>query len=781
MKRIIFVIISIFIMYAFPQEKAKILGITVKGNKTIKEESIKLQSGLFEGKSIGIEGIQNAIKRLWNLKLFSDIKIYLDKATSDGVFLIIEVKEYPRLGNVSITGNKKISKNKIKDQIKLIKGQVLSNSRIFSVRKKIIDLYKEEGFLNAKVEIETKKTADENVVDLVVRIRENKKVRIGDIVFTGNKAFSDSRLRRVMKETHKRNLFLLRIGEFKKDKYEEDKENVLKFYRNHGYRDVEILYDTIKYAKNGKRMIIEIGIYEGPQYKYRNFEFVGNRLYSDSELMRVLNLKRGDVYNEEEFQRAIYERLNGLYMDQGYLFFQVDPKLIPVDDDSLDVNIFITENKIVKVNKINIYGNDKTHENVIRRELFIYPGDIFRRDVLIRSQRNIFLLNYFSNVEPNIIPVDEDKVDLEIKVEEKSSDRANLSFSYSELYGLVGGGGLEFTNFRGRGQRLSLMYQRGTGYSFYTGTAPGYESFSISFTEPYVFGTPNLFGFSIFYYQRGGGAYYYPFDLDQQGFSLRWGRRFRWPDRYFRGTWILNVSKKKYKNVSQSYIERVLYGEDNPRGVSITQIIRRDSRDKPEFPTTGSVLEVVNTLSGGVLGGNEEFHKHQFSIEFYTPTFWKLVLFNHLEFGIIKRLHKESFLPPDERFYLGGSGIYYGIALRGYDDLSIGPRQSWGAVSPYGGETYLKYTFEYRMGLSENPTIYLLTFFEAGNTWKSLSVTDPFDLKRSLGVGVRFFMPAIGMIGFDFGYGFDDVDEPGTEGWGKPEGWKTHFIFGMPF
>ncbi|MBO8151966.1 MAG: outer membrane protein assembly factor BamA [Candidatus Marinimicrobia bacterium] len=779
----VILVLLVFVLYSslLSQGEIKILGVTVQGNKFISDATVKIQSGLYEGKEITLEDIQHAINQLWKLKLFSDIKILLDKSTSEGVFLIIKVREYPRLEDVIIKGNKKIRERKIKEEIKLVKGQVLTSNLIFEARKKILSLYRKEGYLLATVTTDTVKGEKENSVDLVIGIHEGKKVRIKDIIFKGNRAFSDSRLRRQMKETHKRNVFLLRLGEFDREKYEEDKKNVIKFYRNHGYKDARITYDTIRYSDNKKWMFIEIGIYEGPRYRYRNIEFVGNRLYSDRELLKILGIKSGAWYSEEEFEKAVFERVDALYKDQGYLFSQVEPHLIPVTENELDVRIYVTENKKVRVNRIDIVGNDKTHENVIRRELFLYPGDIFRRDALIRSQRNIFMLNYFSNVEPNVIPVSEDKVDLEIKVEEKSSDRANLSFSYSELYGLIGGGGVEFTNFRGRGQSLTFSYQQGTGYSFYTANSPAYKSFSIGFTEPYVFDTPNLFGFSLYYYQRGGGLYYYPFDLDQAGFSIRWGRRFRWPDRYFRGTWVFSASRKKYKNINESYLQEVLNGEPNPRGVSITQIIRRDSRDRPEFTTTGSVMEWLSCLSGGFLGGNEDFYKNQFTLEFYTPTFWKFVIFNHLEFGIIKRLYKDSFIPPDERYIMGGAGMIYGISLRGYDDYSVGPRQSKYSTNPYGGETYFKYTFEYRVLLSENPTIYLLTFFDAGNTWKNLSVTDPFDLKRSAGFGVRFFMPALGMIGFDFGYGFDDVDLPGTTGYGKPEGWKTHFIFGMPF
>jgi len=471
-------------------------------------------------------------------------------------------------------------------------------------------------------------------------------------------------------------------------------------------------------------------------------------------------------------------------MDQGYLFFQIVPHEIPISDDEIDVNLEITENNQVSINQINIVGNSKTHENVIRRELKIFPGDIFNRDALIRSQREIFILNYFSNVTPDVIPRNEKEVDIEVTVEEKSSDRANMSVSISQMHGLIGGGGVEFNNFLGRGQQVNISYQQGAQYSIMSSGATPYKSISLGFNDPWVFDTPNLVGFNFFYSERGGrGYYYYPFDLSQLGGSIRWGRRFKWPDNYFRGTWFLSASEKEYRNLDESYLRDVLLGNAKTTGVSFTQVISRDSRNKPEFPTMGSVMRWSSTLSGGFLGGTEHFHKHNFSIDFYIPTFWKFVLFNHMEFGVIKKLYESGIIPPDERFIMGGSGMIYGVALRGYDDNQVGPKRGNYSSSylPYGGETLFKYSLEYRFPVSENPTIYGLAFVEAGNVWKNLSTTDPFDLKRSAGVGIRFFMPALGMIGVDFGYGFDDIDPEGSTGYGKPQGWKTHFIFGMPF
>ena len=761
-----------------------ILGVAVQGNKTISESSIKIQSGIIEGKKITFDDIPDAIKRLWKLKIFSDIQVYIDKATEDGLFLIIQVEEYPRLGEFKVIGNKKIRKSKFDDELKLISGKVLSTALISETKRKIRDLYEEDGFLLVEIKEELEPGEKENTQNLLIHIKEGKKVRIKDVVFKGNVQFNESKLRRILKETRRRNLFVLKIGEFDQEKYKEDKQKLVDFYNKEGYRDFEIQKDSIFYSDNKKYMFLTLDVYEGPRYKYRNISFSGHNLYTDEQLAAVLGIKPGDYYDKEELQKAVYERLNGIYMDRGYLFFQIIPKETPISEDEIDLHLSITENHQVSIGRIHVVGNDRTHENVIRRELKVFPGDIFSRDALMRSQREIFILNYFSNVVPDVIPISEDEVDVEIAVEEKSSDRANLSFSISQMYGLIGGGSVEFNNFRGRGQQVRVSYQQGAQYRIAGSGATPYKSISLGFTDPWLLDTPNLIGGSIFYSERGSsGYYYYPFDLSQLGASLRWGRRFKWPDNYFRGTWILSAAKKEYRNLDEAYLNSVLLGQSKTTGVSFTQIITRDSRNRPEFPTMGSVMRWSSSLSGGFLGGTEHFHKHNFSMEYYLPTIWKLVLFNQVEFGVINKIKESSIIPPDERFIMGGSGMIYGVALRGYPDNSVGPVRSGSSsgYSPWGGETLFKYSLEYRVPISEEPTIYGLIFAEAGNVWKNLGKTDPFDLRRSAGFGVRFFMPALGMIGVDLGYGFDDIDPEGYTGYGKPEGWKTHFIFGMPF
>jgi len=633
------------------------------------------------------------------------------------------------------------------------------------------------------------KKAKDLTKDIVFYITENKKVKIGKIIFDGNHAFSDRRLRRVLKETKQQRWYLFWRSYFDKNKYSEDKESLVAFYRNKGYRDLVISSDSISYRKNKRRMNLHLHIFEGPRYKYGQFSLEGNVLYSDDELKRRLGLSVGDYFNEEEFNSAVYERMQGLYMDRGYIYSQIETQMTPVGEDSLDIHFVIIENKKVYVRNILISGNTKTRENVVRRELKIFPGDIFNRNKLIRSQREVWILNYFSNVIPDVIPVDEDEVDLDISVEEKSADRAQANIGFTGEYGITGGGGVEFNNFRGLGQRLNLSFNTGTNYSVYQ-TPSKYRSVSLSFTDPMVMDTPNLVGFSVFYTFRGAATNYsFPLDFSMFGGSLSWGRRFRWPDDFFRGHWVLRGVQKEYSSESTTSTDlgpyESLLGQIS-QGFNITQVITRDSRDRPEFTTSGSRFSLETTISGGPLGGNEDFHKHVLNLQWFTPTFWKFVLMSSIKLGAIKPLQPSneelSIVPFDEKFIMGGNGIPYGNMLRGYPDNSIGPLTTSGR--PIGGSAMIKFTSEFRIPFSENPVVYGLVFGEMGNVWDTLDMTEPFgltrtgplSLKRSAGVGFRFFMPMLGMLGFDMGYGFDDIT-----GIGKPQGWTYTITFGQPF
>ncbi|MCF7885340.1 MAG: outer membrane protein assembly factor BamA [Candidatus Marinimicrobia bacterium] len=765
-----------------PSKEVKVLGVTVKGNKTISDNSVRVQSGLIEGETVTRSKVEDAITKLWNLGFFGNVQIYVEKSTDEGVFLLIELEEYPRVRKYEFKGNKKVSTSKIKEETNINFENILKPHIINKTKRKIKELYADKGFLRTEITTETFDTEDGKGKRVVFHIKENEKVRIDEIKFAGNKEFSDWRLHRVMKDTKERFLLFFRVGKFEEEKYEEDKKKLYSFYRKEGYRDFEILSDTIYYTDNKKRMNIKLSLYEGERYKYRNITFSGNSDYPDKVLKNLLDVESGDWYNEQKFQRNLQENVAGLYMNNGYLYTNVQPQEIPVGDNQVDIHIKVNKNHQVEVGQIMIAGNDKTFDTVIRRNMKIYPGQLFDRAALQRSLRELHMLNYFSEVTPEVLPVEEDEVDLEVSVKEKSSDRLNFSVSYSQIHGLIGGGGVTFNNFLGRGQQLQFSYQRGTQYSFAGSGANPYQSLSVGFTEPWLFNTPNLVGASFQYMEQGSGTLrYYPYDLRKIGGSLRYGRRFRWPDNYFQGSWSISYNKKEYSNIDEgyeNYLKNQLYGHTRLTEVQLSQIISRDSRDMPEFPTQGSQFTWRASLSGGPLGGNEAYHKHRVTFKFFSPLFWEFVLMNNMEFGVIEQIGKDGIVPPEERFIMGGAGMIYGVPLRGYEDNRVGPLYSSNSYYLMGGKSLFKYSMEFRLSISKQPTIYALTFAEAGNVWQSFANTDPFDLKRSAGAGIRFIMPQLGMIGVDFGYGFDNMD---PRGFGGPEGWKTHFIFGRQF
>ena len=479
-------------------------------------------------------------------------------------------------------------------------------------------------------------------------------------------------------------------------------------------------------------------------------------------------------------------------MDRGYIYSRIEPQITPAGMDSLDIHFVIVENHKVYIRNIVIRGNEKTRENVIRRQLRIFPGDVFNKDRLMRSYREIMMLNYFGNVLPDVVPIDDDEVDVEIVVEEKPSGTANMQMGFSQAFGVTGGGGFSLPNWKGKGQHLALSFDVGTNYgnSFYTTSSyqpSKRRQASFSFTDPMVNDTKNLLGASIFYSFRGRSSMYYsPLDATMVGSSLRWGRRFKWPDDFFRGSWSFQILQRMYEAETQEELEQYTSGLNETIGVNITQAINRDSRDHPEFTTQGSLMSITSTISGGPLGGNEDFHKHVLNLEWYTPTFWKFVLMSSLKLGAINMLpsmdDERSVIPFSERFIMGGNGLMYGNPLRGYEDNRVGPMTSRG--NPVGGNALAKVAMEFRVPFSENPVVYGLIFAEMGNVWAETSLQEkfslprvgPFDLKRSTGAGIRFFMPMIGMLGFDLGYGFDDLD-----GDGEPEGWKTTLTIGQQY
>tara|TARA_B100000676_G_scaffold300743_1_gene346863 strand:- start:8 stop:2383 length:2376 start_codon:yes stop_codon:yes gene_type:complete len=775
----------------FTQE-VNLYRVNIEGNTTTSDKMIKYSAGLRDGTKIQRADISSALTRLWDLNLFDDIDIVLNNESQYGVEITINVVESPTLNNIIFRGNS-MREGRFLDKLDLRIGQRIRPSSLYASSNKIKEIYQEDGYFNVEVESSIEVPQDTLVRnayarDVIFTIKENEKFRLKNIAFEGNTNFSQRKLKKELKEIKERKWYNFWVKSFDEKLLEEDKALLTDFYQNQGYRDFNIVQDTLIVNEEKNSLTLVITVDEGEKYKYRNFTFEGNKIASSDELETLLGLKEGGSYSKEEFEKAVFENMMSVYNDKGYIFSNVNPEIFPVGDNLLDINFLFNEGKKVYINNIFVSGNEKTRENVIRRELKLFPGDVFSRSKLMRSQRDIWILNYFDNVIPDVSQVSDNQVDLDFIVEEKkSTQRINANLGFTGEYGITGGAGVEFDNFMGRGQKFNIGMSTGTNFSFYSNQDPSkYRSFNLTFQDPMINDSPYLIGGSLFYSYRGSSTnYYFPLDFTVAGGSFSFGRRLEWPDDFFRVMWSASIVEKEYDG-SQTDIDSYIGGLQKTRGVSLTQVLARDSRDRAEFTTRGSKFQVETTYSGGFLGGNENFQKHVLNLDWFSPTFSKFVLFSSLKVGVIKTLNvdsdTQSFIPFDERFIMGGNGIPYGNALRGYPDNSIGPTTASGQA--VGGNAMGKITTELRFPLSENPVIYFMTFAEMGNVWNTSNMSEPFYLKRygplsmqkSAGVGIRFFMPGIGLLGFDMGYGFDDIT-----GDGNPNGWEYTITFGQTY
>jgi outer membrane protein insertion porin family len=763
------------------QEVLKILGISIEGNTLADPAAIIANSGLRIGDNITVPGDQvgQAIHKLWSLKIFDDIQVGIDRRVGDGVYLVIKVHELPRFERIHYSGLHDLSEDDIMKKLNLIRGQVLPADELVVIRREIKKLYEKDGYLLAEVNVSTEPAdSSKNRVIVNVDIDEGPEVQVDNIMFSGNHAVSDGDLRGAMENTSQKHWWKFwSSAKFDRKKFEEDKDLIVQYYRKNGYRDAEILGDSIWYADNKKDMNILIRVREGVQYYIRHITWQGNTVYSDAVLNERLGVRPGEVYNAEKLEKNLRGNdsqtdVASLYLDNGYLRFNLEPVETRVGADSVDIQVNVYEMNQFRIGHVAIKGNTKTQDKVIRRELYTRPGDYFSRAAIMRSLRQLQQLNYFNpeKLKPDYQMVDDKTVDLTYEVEEKSSDNINASVGYSGAFGVTGALGFTINNFSitdplsgGAGQILNFQWE--------FGATSIYRTFSLGFTEPWLFDTPTLFGVSLFDTRQS-----YTFDLEMMGGSIRVGRRFRWPDDYFRGDWILSGQRNDVRNGLGYYPEGVT------SQVSITQIISRNSTDNPIFPTEGSNVSLSTQISGGpFLPGNVEFVKWGFQADWYIPVFnsRKFALYLSSMYGSITPLGSGSGnISPIDYYSMGGTGLGYvnTTPLRGYADQSVGPTLPGSSI--IAGRAMTKQTAELRFAVSINPIpIYLLAFAEGGNVYESPAKANFFDLKRSVGLGARVQINPIGLIGFDEGYGFDDVSPKD----GKPDGWHFHFVFGRGF
>lgn len=814
-------LISISLFAQAQKESYKILGISVVGNKSADATTVIANTGLRINDELVIpsDQLNNAIKRLWNLGIFEDVQILIDKKIDTGVFLLIKVSEYPRLEKFVFEGYDELSEDKLNKLVTIVRGRTLKPQEISRIITKIKKAYEEEGYLNAQVTPERYQffqadTSDDVVtvtwrnekdlskeyktdfklnanaamnnvskmkdrVLVIMKIDEGKEVIIRNIIFNGNSAFEDSKLISQFDETSVKKWWKFwSWPKFKRDKFEKDKELLTKFYRKNGYRDFTVLKDSISISENKEDLTLFIDVFEGKQYKIRNIIWEGNLVYPVEELNARLDLKKGEVFNYEKFEQNLrfnekQSDVSSLYQDNGYLTAQIEPKEIKVAEDSIDIEIKINEGNRFKVGRVEIQGNEKTKDKVIRRELYTIPGSYFSRSYIMRSIQQLSNLQYF-NVEQlyksgvDYKPANDSTVNLIYKVEEKSSDYLNASVGYSGAFGFSGSVGFTLTNFSitepfkmGGGQILNFNWQFGVGNY--------YRTFSLGFTEPWFLDTPTSVGFDLFDTRQR-----YVYDLRQSGITLRVGRRLTWPDDFF---YIQGTLRFQYNDVidGQNY-----YKEGLTRQYTTGFGITRTDIDNPIFPARGSKFALNMELSGGpLLPGNVDYYKIDFKSEWYKALFNsnRFVLYTSGELGYIGELIPNTPIQPFEYYYMGGSGLIIATTpLRGYDDRSLGLRDTR-SNNIIGSKVQAKFTTEFRVALSMDPIpIYLLAFAEAGNVYPNIKQTNLYDLKRSVGVGARILLNPIGLIGFDYGYGFDRRSVDGQ----NPQ-WMFHFQFGKGF
>ena len=837
--------------YSYPQDY-EIGGIVVEGAKYVDASMLTMVSGLRVGQTVKIPGedIASAIRKMWEQGMFEDIAINATDFVGNKVFLQIVIKEKPRVSKFSFKGIKKSEADEIRNKINLSRGDVATEHLLTKTQRIIENYFYGKGYLNVDIDIQqVADTTRESYVDMIINIDKGHKVKIGEINIEGNENLSDGQILAAMKETKQRGHFdpldplgplavntlanvltlkplkavtgveeyfydnyrprIFKSSRFKKSDFENDKQNIIAKYNSKGYRDAIIVRDSV-YRIDDRNMGIDIVVDEGNKYHFRDITWTGNTKYSSETLSNILGIKKGDVYNKELLDKNLtYSEttldVSSLYMDDGYLFFRVDPVELRVENDSIDLELRLNEGKQARISNVTLAGNTKTYDHVVLRELYTRPGQLFSRSDVVRSVRELATLGFFNqeSINPDVQPnYSDNTVDIEYSVEEAAADQISFSGGYAAGY-LMLQAGLSFSNFSmrnlfkkdawrpipaGDGQKLSLNL---TTY----GTSSLYYGFS--FTEPWLGGRkPN--SLTVSFYQ----SFYTNWrDRDDEnygwfrrtGVSVGLGRRLTWPDDYFSLYQGINVMRYNLTNYASSYLN---VGDGNGKFnlLSYNIVISRNSVSQPLYPRSGSEfqlgLEITPPYSLFTnkdytnLSENEkykwvEMHRWSFKAAWYTELYEKLVMMTRVRFGYLGHYNPQIGATPFHRYFVGGDGLNnYSfdsrelVGMRGYENNSLTPGYYSGSA---GGDIFTKYTLELRYPLSLNPqaTIYALTFLEAGNCWLGFKNFNPFEVKRSAGLGVRIYLPMFGLLGLDWGYGFDDIY--GTTG---KNGSQFHFSIG---
>jgi len=821
----------------FNNGKKYVLGdITVTGNTTFSPQTVVTYSGLRKGEEITIPGetISNALKKLWKSNLFSSIDIYLVKTEGDTAYLEIVLVDLPELNEVTIKGVKKSKTETLIKDNKLTKGAKVTENLLATTQNYLTNKYRKEGFYNTKVTINTTEVVDsiqKSRVNMIINIDKGNKVKIKDITFDGNDKISDKKLRKAMKNTKQKNpIRFLKRSKYIKADYKEDLVSVIDTYKENGYRDARIISDSI--VKNGDNTIsIKVNLEEGEKYTFGKITFVGNSVYTDQQLSTVLRIKEGETYNGVELKKRIADDtkpdaddLTNLYQNSGYLFSSINPVEVSADGNIIDMEIRISEGKPAYFNNVTVIGNDKTNDHVIYRELRTRPGQLYSKLDVIRTIRELGQLGFFDaqlltpnfkNPNPN-----DGTLDMEYSVVERGASQIELQGGYGGG-GFIGTLGLSFNNFAikdifkkeaykpvpsGDGQSLALRLQ----------ASRFFQTYSFSFTEPWLGGKrPVQLSTSLSHTKQ---FLYNPITRDADkskrfnitGISLGLAKRLSVPDDYFTLSQAVSFQHYDLKNYNTGLFT---FGNGYSNNLSYTVgLSRNNTFTDPIYPMGGSSFSLTaklslpyslfNDVDYKALGEERdeldptdaddfirigeidqerykwlEFYKVKFKADWYTKIVDKLVIKSGLEFGFLGAYNNERGIIPFERFFLGGDGLgnfaldgRETIALRGYPNQSLSSQD--------GGTIYNKFSLElrYPITLGQQAKIYALGFIEGGASFDNFRDYNPFTINRSAGLGLRIFMPAFGLLGIDFGHGFDAL--PGQT---VKNGWETHFIIGQQF
>ena len=837
------------ISYSLSARKYEIADIKVSGAPDYDDYLLTGLADLSIGDKISVPGdeITAAVKRFWRHGLFSDVKIIATKVTQDKVWLEIQLKQRPRVSEVRFSGIKKGEREDLEAKVGLMKGSQITPNLIDRAKIVIKKYFDEKGFSTATVNItEQEDLSNKKMVILLIDIDKNEKTKIERITIEGNQYLSTNDIKKVMKKTNEgfnlKERFMLswrKLFSTKKyvpDNYKEDLHNIINKYNELGYRDARIVSDSV-WNFSEKKVSILLKIEEGEKYYLRDIKWVGNTQYPTDQLSYYLNMKSGDVYNQKKLDERLQtddDAVANIYYNNGYIFFGADPVEINIEKDSIDLEIRIQEGPQASINKVIINGNDRLYEDVIRRELRTKPGELFSKEALMRSARELAQMGHFDPENLDIQPLPDAEsgtVDIQYNLASKANDQVEFSAGWGQT-GVIGRISLKFTNFsiknllnpssykgilpQGEGQTLTLSGQTNGRY---------YQSYSVSFLDPWFGGKrPNSLSVGAYYMKQTGvntnyyNSYYNPYsyynnnsyyDNDYSmayddsksfqmiGLSVGYGKRLNWPDDYFQ--FMAELSYQRYMLKNWQYF---IITDGNCNNISLGLTLSRSSIDNPLYTRSGSQFSLsVNATPPFSLWENSnkyegkadndgskytwiEYHKWKFKGKLFMPlantaTVKRTpVLMSRIEYGFVGHYNSKK-KSPFETFYMGGDGMTgysstYAtetIGLRGYNN---------GSLTPYGNEGYaysrLAMELRYPFLLEPTSTIYGLVFAEAGNSWNDIKAFSPFDLKRSAGVGVRIFLPMIGMMGIDWAYGFDKVFGSRTYGGGQ-----FHFILGQEF